>query len=55
MVRALVMVLAISFVVACTAKIKGPEAEFRVPGVEVEMEPIRRVFCPTGQAKKGRC
>ncbi len=57
MLRVLTMIFAVMFVVACTAKVKAPEAEVKVPGVKVEVgdSDSNGKFCPPGQAKKGRC
>jgi hypothetical protein len=51
------MIFAVMFVVACTARVKAPEAEVKVPGVKVEVgdSDSNGKFCPPGQAKKGRC
>jgi len=54
--RVAVVVLAMLFLGACTAKVKAPEAEVKVPGVKVEIgDSHGGDFCPPGQAKKGRC
>ena len=50
-----VALLAVLFLGACTAKVKSPEAEVKVPGVKVEVGESQGDFCPPGQAKKGRC
>ena len=60
MLRLIAMVLAVSFLASCTAKVKAPEAEVKLPGgVEVEIGESKShqtgKFCPPGQAKKGRC
>ena len=55
MLRVAAMVLVVASLVACTAKVNGPEVEAKLPGVKVEMGDDKGKFCPPGQAKKGHC
>ena len=55
MLRVFAMVLAVTSLVACSAKVNTPEAEVKLPGVKVEVGEKSGKFCPPGQAKKGRC
>ncbi len=39
---------------SCTARVKAPQAEVKLPMVTIETGEEGK-FCPPGQAKKGRC
>jgi hypothetical protein len=48
--------LAFAILAACTAEIKGPEAEIAPPKFVIRAETASTAdFCPPGQAKKGNC
>lgn len=57
MTRVIALILTVFVAVACTAKVRTPEAEVKIPGVSVEVGDSGNdgEFCPPGQAKKGRC
>jgi len=52
--RIIVMVLAVTFIGACTATVEPPKARVVIPAIKVDPQP-NGTFCPPGQAKKGRC
>lgn len=55
MLRAIVLALTVTSLIACTAKVETPEAEVKLPGVKLQVGDDHGNFCPPGQAKKGRC
>ncbi len=50
------MALAMTDLASCTAKVRSPEAEVKLPGVKIEVEDEDKgKHCPPGHAKKGWC
>ncbi|MCP5365405.1 MAG: hypothetical protein H6905_09290 [Hyphomicrobiales bacterium] len=54
MLRALTIIVTVTLVISCTAKVESPEAQVKIPGVSVDVGGGGD-FCPPGQAKKGKC
>ena len=54
--RLVALLLACSWLAACTAQVRPPSVEWRPAPVKVVIgESGGGKFCPPGQAKKGRC
>ncbi len=53
--RLVALVLACSWLAACTAEVRPPSVELRPAPVKVVIGEGGGGFCPPGQAKKGRC
>ena len=53
--RLVALVLACSWLVACTAEVRPPSVDLRPAPVKVVIGESGGGFCPPGQAKKGRC
>ena len=55
MPRVFALILTALFLISCNATVKAPDAQVKLPGVEIELQDDDSTFCPPGQAKKGRC
>jgi hypothetical protein len=53
--RLVALVLACSWLAACTAEVRPPSVELSPAPVKVVIGGGGSGFCPPGQAKKGRC